>query len=256
MAPSTARRGFRKNGQTGASMDRWLKITYLESLGISLTEQISLIIKDLPVYNNLGQRIVERNYDEPLQPGCYYLQVEDHSFEGGPSYYCSWEKSHKLLKHFRYKTSELIDFLERLKNEPLVAEIIEILPHHYFEGRNCSYKSELLSAQMEIEKLNSKITHLEKQLYLSNNIKSLQKTSLATESRQLKAIHEWIATVEKAVALAVDCARQGKPRSIQQHKSLWRQMWGEAGNKQPRKEGFAAFRRGLPDDLKQNPTKS
>jgi len=237
-------------------MDRWLKVTYLESLGITLTEQITLITNGLPVYNNLGQRIVERNYSGRLQPGYYYLQYEDRSFEGGSSYYCSWTDAHKLLKNFRYKTSEFINFLEQFSHESFVSEIVEALPDNFFEGKILNYKSEYLSAQMEIEKLNSKIQHLEKQLRISKNTTNLQKTSLAIESRQLKAIHEWVATVEKAVALAVDCTRQGKPRSIQQHRSLWRQMWGETGTKLPRKEGFAAFRRGLPDDLKQSQTKS
>jgi len=76
------------------------------------------------------------------------------------------------------------------------------------------------------------------------------KTTNASEAIQDKTAKNWANSLEKAVALAVECARNDVPKSIKQHQTMWAQLWGDTESNEPRKAAFRAFRKGLPSELK------
>lgn len=72
----------------------------------------------------------------------------------------------------------------------------------------------------------------------------------ANQGKEEKTAKNWAASLEAAVALAVECTKAGRPKSIKQHLVLWRKRWPESTATKPRKDAFDAFRRGLPAGLK------
>lgn len=76
------------------------------------------------------------------------------------------------------------------------------------------------------------------------------KTARASEVKREITAKDWAKNLEKAVALAVDCAKSGKPKSIKQHQAMWAKLWVDAESNEPRKSAFRAFRKGLPSELK------
>lgn len=79
-----------------------------------------------------------------------------------------------------------------------------------------------------------------------------QQTAKATTAKQEKTAKDWSESLEKAVSLGIELSLAGKPKSTVQHKTMWAKLWDETGANEPRREGFRAFRRGLPDELKQD----
>ncbi|MBU1230242.1 MAG: hypothetical protein KKA55_08030 [Proteobacteria bacterium] len=76
------------------------------------------------------------------------------------------------------------------------------------------------------------------------------KTTKASEAKRDKTAKGWAEDLEKAVALAVECARNGVPKSIKQHQTMWAKLWGDTESNEPHKAAFRAFRKGLPSELK------
>lgn len=233
-------------------MDRWTTVAFLESCGLTLYEQAIFVSYELPVYNSLGCRVIEKKENQDLECGCVYLSGGI-GFDGtGTLQYYTWISAPGKLRGLKYKTSELVEFVNKHKSKPKFYDIVSCLPASLLDY--IDYKKEFEDAQLRIKELERTVGMLTESS--DNNIANqTSRNSAAVASRQAKATQNWQLTVEKAVALAVDCARKNKAMSTKQHRELWRKSWNVQDNSTPRKEGFEAFRRGLPEDLKKIQTK-
>lgn len=81
-------------------------------------------------------------------------------------------------------------------------------------------------------------------------LNALAKTAKATDAKQDKTANDWAECLEKAVALAVECANSGKQKSEKQHMEMWKMRWKDSKAAEPHRDAFRAFRKGLPPDLK------
>lgn len=231
-------------------MSRWTTVKALESYEISIYEQALFMAKGLPVYNNDGMRVIEYNSGEDMLYGHAYLSSDSGSYGESDTTYYRWLDAPRELRALRFKTTELAAFLLSQQDRPGIKKIIDMLPTSLFGSDVVDYKEKFLSSQREISELTSEIEELKNKIKEYSQNKPHSKTDRAIQSRQDKAITDWALTVEKAVSLAVTCTRNGKPKSIAQHKNMWRSLWAADNDNIPRSAGFEAFRRGLPDDLK------
>lgn len=231
-------------------MSRWLTVKALESYEVSLFEQALFIAKGLPAYNKDGKRVIERQDEENLPIGCVYLAGDLGPLGEGDTIYHRWLDTPDELRDLRFKKDEFVAFLTSEQDKPGIKRIIDTLPISSWVSNIVDYKNLLISSQEEISRLRNEIEALNKKIKEPSQETLQLKTGRATQSRQDKAIADWAITVEKAVLLAVTCTRNGKPKSIEQHKNMWRGLWAADNDTLPRSAGFEAFRRGLPDDLK------
>lgn len=81
-------------------------------------------------------------------------------------------------------------------------------------------------------------------------LNSVAKTAKATDAKQDKTAKDWAECLKTAVALAVECAQSGKPKSKQQHMAMWKKRWEDSKAAEPHRDAFRAFREGLPLGLK------
>jgi len=79
---------------------------------------------------------------------------------------------------------------------------------------------------------------------------NILKTTKASKAKQSKTAENWAESLEKAVALAVECAKSGKQKSKAQHQRMWKNIWRDSQATEPRRDALRAFRRGLPSSLK------
>jgi hypothetical protein len=234
------------------SMARWIKVRSILDFDISLQEQIEWAENGLSVYNNKGQKVIEKGeYDNPPK-GCTFLKNNPDPYSGSYITYFEWNESHDYFKYFQYKSDELFHYLS--KNNQL-----HLLPHSFIETNSPILENSCNKPCLSLQSKNAQVDcsnhELNRQHFqstiISHNIElKSTKTCQAINARKQKASQEWSNTLEKAVSLAVECARKGKPKSTEQHKEMWRKIFDQQGVSLPRKEGFEAFRRGLPDDLK------
>ncbi|WP_148208379.1 hypothetical protein [Solidesulfovibrio magneticus] len=231
-------------------MSRWIPVKALESYEVSLFEQALFIAKGLPAYNRDGKRVIERQDEEDLPIGCVYLTGDLGPFGEGDTIYYRWLDAPDELRDLKFKKDELVAFLTSEQDKPGIKRIIDTLPISSWDSSIVDYKKLLISSQEEISRLRNELETLKQKTNKSSQGTQQLKTDRATQSRQDRAIADWTITVEKAVSLAVTCTRNGKPKSIEQHKNMWRVLWAADNDTLPRSAGFEAFRRGLPDDLK------
>jgi len=233
-------------------MQRWISTSTLNAYEISYQEQIEWVMTGLPVYNKLGQRIVEKTNSDYPPPGCDFLCVEHGIYTGYGASYFRWDRSHHIFIYLRYKAEELQDFLK--VNEFLDKLSTDVRTVLFGEQENCENEivadlnQKLVASNIEIEELKQQIERLKNEISCPKCHSS--KTAMASKACSEKAAHKWRESLEKAVTFAVDCARRGEPRSIKEHLILWCELWGDKSVHTPRKEAFEAFRRGLPPELK------
>lgn len=240
----------------GRIMKRWVKVSSLLFYDISLQDQIEWVENGLPVYNHNGQRIIEKG-DFSIPPkGCSFLKYVAIPHLSIPTKHLKWNEGHDLFGHYQFNSYDLYQYLRNNK-------LLGLLPDDFFKDKydvDTPYKHSDQNGLIfykennieDISKLKLRIEHLESILTAHDIDWKSTKTSRAVEARKQKASQDWANTVEKAVSLAVECARKGKPKSTQQHKEMWKKLFDQQDVSLPRKEGFEAFRRGLPDDLKGN----
>lgn len=254
-------------------MSRWIRPRQLVELGITIQEQIDWASIGLNVYDNNGRKVVEYKSTKILEDGCIYLTNEDFLFCGDTSKYCSWNKSHSFFEKFMFNSDELIHFITTTKIQFQKILYSTISKINKFDGE------EQLKQYLELEGKKSptildkifsielaNLLDLPKSMYPLKNKHSIHtethekhlSSDIYTENnnihssgrRQIKTAKAWADDLEIAVALAAECAASNKPRSTEQHRRMWERKCSENGILSPRKEAFAAFRRGLPAYLK------
>ena len=126
-----------------------------------------------------------------------------------------------------------------LDNEPQYNpnQLIERL-----KSENDKLRTYLEMAKQRIEEL---------QAQLDERMEADSRTKKATNARGENTRHKYIADIAVAVALAVECARDGTPQATSYHESRWKDMLREKGISGTRRDSFRSFRRALPENLKE-----
>lgn len=126
-------------------------------------------------------------------------------------------------------------------------------------GQEANQRIAELESQFETAR--QRIAELEAQ---SEDVSQLEqqeggcRTANAQAAAEEKTAEAYQRDIEMAVTLAVECARdiEAPAKSTNYHQARWKELYKQAGRgdeKSPRKASFAAFRRGLPSDLKEDP---
>ena len=257
-------------------MNRWIRPQQLITVGITIQEQIEWAELGLSVYDTKGRRIIEYEKKSILPSGCKYLTSTDFFYAGDTFQYCRWDETHEFFTKFQFSRDELVRFLQApkpllpleianiisslMKSDPSDEDIRNKIEHKKESSPpllNSIYTPEL-GQLLGIQSPFSINTPTQAQQINKNNHpndvvtpgKGQQDTSKATERRAIKTAQAWAQDLEIAVALAVECAESKRPKSTEQHRIIWEKRCSEKGIHSPRKEAFAAFRRGLPAHLK------
>jgi hypothetical protein len=257
-------------------MSRWIRPQQLITVGITIQEQIEWAELGLSVYDTKGRRIIEYEQKSILPSGCKYLTSTDFFYAGDTFQYCRWNETHEFFTKFQFSRDELVQFLQAPKpllpreiaNELSLSmssnqsddDIINKIEHKKKNSPPLlnSIYTPGLGQLLGIQPSFSINTPTQAQQINTDNHpndaitpgKGQQDTSKATEGRAIKTALAWALDLEIAVALAVECAELQKPKSTEQHRTIWKKRCSEKGIHSPRKEAFAAFRRGLPAHLK------
>lgn len=260
-------------------MGRWIRPRQLISVGVTIQEQIEWAEMGLNVYDLEGRRIVERQPAKVLPYGCKHLTSTDSYRYGDTFQYCSWRDTHKFFEKFQFNTAELIKFIstekrqkryifhnyddiltqtnkspdeliskinEELANSPTILseiyspELARLLGMQYPSSEAITQTAQILEDNPAAQANNEE----------SDAHNKYTNTSNATETRRLSTAKAWSQDLEIAIGLAVECAEAKKQKSTAQHRIMWEKRCAEKGIDSPRKEAFAAFRRGLPAHLK------
>jgi len=237
-------------------MGRWIQPNKLVAVGISIQEQIEWAEGGLKVYDDAGRRIIEYGHSRAdLPKGCIFLANTPYLNYGGDGISLGrWSQTHRFFHNFQFKTSELTGFIKNARRSNLLNTIY--CPTATNDSTDPTVLSEIYSQDLahllslDIE-FQQKDTLFSKQIGMPINDQN-RDTSKATAAREIKTAKSWCQDLEIAVALAVECTKIAKPKSTAQHRAMWEKMCAAKGIEGSRKEAFAAFRRGLPPDLKMN----
>lgn len=260
-------------------MGRWIRPRQLISVGVTIQEQIEWAEMGLNVYDLEGRRIVERQPAKVLPYGCKHLTSTDSYRFGDTFQYCSWRDTHKFFEQFQFNTAELVTFIssKKRRSRHLFHDRID-----YAMQNNQSPDEVFSKIEEEVAKLPTILSEiyspeLARLLDIQHNVPETKKqthhipdnsntspintdkydvdnqykdTSNAIESRRISTAKAWSQDLAIAIGLAVECAEAKKQKSTAQHRIMWEKRCAEKGIDSPRKEAFAAFRRGLPAHLK------
>jgi len=237
-------------------MSRWTTVRSLLRLDITLQDQLEWAENGLPVYNDKGQRIIERNDLDDPPKGCEFLRSYPGPYHEEWATFYEWNNAHEIYDAFQYKSNELIQYVVKNNlNHLFPDDFLKIIGSTYSQSkakRNIFLGMSLQECQDKITTMTTRIQDLKRILEAHGIDFTHTVTANAIKARQRKASKDWEMTLERAVSLAVRCAREARPKSIEQHKKMWKAIFDQQNAKLPRKDGFEAFRRGLPDDLKGN----
>lgn len=260
-------------------MGRWIQPRQLITVGITLQEQIEWAEMGLSVYDLEGRCIIEHHQGKALPYGYKFLTSTDAFRFGDTFQYCKWEDTHSFFNRFQFKTNELLTFISSKKRQTrhIIYKYSEnvtkktMSPEEALkaiaeeEAKTPTILSEIYSPELaillNIQQIHPQIPKqslITPQIHLDTAVNKNQQnenntdkdTSNAVRSHRISTAKAWAQDLELAVGLAVECAEAKKQKSTAQHRVMWEKRCAEKGVDSPRKEAFAAFRRGLPAHLK------